>query len=178
MPNPAKEKLQTQPAKAAVDEKPEVPLKTQVLEMWKEGASRRAIADKFEIPYQRVFAITKDVEGGPADAQGRPRVMVEASDELTAAGHEELVGMGRSEAIRALYTGDDEALAGKLGPIAKLLGTSYQVAFQATKAIRKAASGETEEAEGDEAEDQDETEEELDLEDEDEEDEDSDDEEE
>ena len=164
-----------QTKKAAVDEQPEVPLKAQILEMWKAGSSRREIADHFEVPYQRVFAITKGQEGGPAEQQGRARVTVEASEKLTKAGHEELVGMGRAEAIRQLYTGDDEEFAGKLGPISRLLDTSYQVAFQATKSLRAGTTsedeGEAEDAVDDgtevEAEDT-EDEDDLDLDDEDE----------
>jgi hypothetical protein len=84
--------------------------------------------------------------------------------------------MGRAEAIRALYTGDDEEFAGHLGPISRLLDTSYQVAFQATKSLRAGAStedeGEAEDAVDDGSEVEADTEEEeageLDLDDEDE----------
>lgn len=161
MPNRKKEALTGPQTEAAVDAQPEVPLKDQVLEMWTQGQSRSEIAKHFDIPYQRVFALTKGVEGGPPNATGRARVMVEASEKLTEAGLEELVGMARADAIRQLYTGDDERFAGKLGPISRLLDTSYQVAFQATKALRQDEDGELEdESTETESEDEDATEEE------------------
>ncbi len=138
---------------AAADEQPEVPMKDQVREAWKNGESRAAIAKRYGVTYQRVFALTKGIEGGPGgtEAGGRARVMVVASEKLTEAGHEDLVGKPRAEAIRELF---EDGM--KLGDIARLLDTSYQVAFQATKSIR---AGNEPDDESEDAEDVEDTEE-------------------
>jgi transposase len=151
MPSKAKERLQTgQAASDAAEatsngsEDPnEKPVRTLIREAWAAGKSRSEIAKEFGVTYQRVFSLTRDTEGGPADSQGRARVMVEASTALTEAGREDLVGMTRVDAARKLF---EEGL--KVGAIAKLLGTSYQIIYQATAAKAKAA------ADGEDAEDQ------------------------
>ena len=115
------------------DDEPNKPAKQQIREAFEAGKTRREIADEFGLSYQRVYQVTKDMGG---NAQPRTRVVVEASDALTAAGREDLVGEPRVEAIRTLF---DEGM--KVGAIAKLLDCSYQVAFQATRGQRAALAG-------------------------------------
>jgi len=123
------------------------PVKQQVREAAEAGKSRREIADEFGLSYQRVYQLTKDLDVFASADGTRARVIVEASDALTEAGHQDLVGKPRVEAIRTLYTEMTEAGTEKpIGKIAKLLGTSYQVVFQATKSLRAGESGD----EGDE----------------------------
>jgi transposase len=110
------------------------------------GKTRRELADEFGLSYQRVYQVTKDM-GGPV--QPRTRVSVEPSEALTTAGREELVGMPRVDAIRQLF---GEGM--KVGAIAKLLGTSYQVVFQATRAQRAELAGDLEESDELESEDE------------------------
>jgi hypothetical protein len=123
------------------------PVKQQVREAFEAGKSRREIADEFEITYQRVYQLTKDMGEGAGGGQ-RPRVNVEASDKLTEAAREDLVGRPRVEVIRELF---DEGM--KVGDIARLLGTQYQVVFQATKAQRADASGEAVDTDTEDSED-------------------------
>jgi transposase-like protein len=136
-------------------------MKDQVREAWQNGESRSAIAKRFGVTYQRVFALTKGVEGGPegSEAGGRARVIVAESEKLTEAGKTDLVGKPRAEAIRELY---EDGM--KLGDIARLLDTSYQVAFQATKSIRAGESGDEDGDEADVEDTDSETEEEVETE--------------
>lgn len=161
MANKAKEALQTQAADATAEvadgttaeaDPNEKPVRTLIREAWAEGKSRSEIAKMFGVTYQRVFSLTRDTEGGPGESQGRARVMVAASDELTKAGHEDLVGLPRVEAARQLWDGGNGL---KVGAIAKLLGTTYQIIYQATAAKAKgeddeAAEGQTDESSEDE----------------------------
>ena len=121
------------------DDEPNKPAKQQIRESFASGKSRREIADEFGLSYQRVYQVTKDMAG---EATTRARVVIEASGTLTEADREDLVGMPRVDAIRALY---DEGM--KVGAIAKLLGCSYQVVFQATRAQRAAEAGDVEDVE-------------------------------
>jgi len=130
-------KAQTKAAESAdVEEQEDAdeatkPAKQQIREAFSAGKTRREIADEFQLSYQRVYQVTKDMTEGPA--QARTRVTVAESEALTKAGREDLVGQPRVEAIRTLF---DEGM--KVGDIARLLDCSYQVAFQATRAQRAA----------------------------------------
>jgi transposase len=117
----------------------EKPAKQQIREAFEAGKSRSDIAKEFGVTYQRVYQLTKDL--GDGEAAPRARVTVEESEKITEAGRTDLVGLSRVEAIRKLF---DEGM--KLGDIARLLGTSYQVCFQATKSQR---AGEAPESDAD-----------------------------
>lgn len=144
MASKAKEQLQTTPAEESTDK----PVKQLVKEAFEAGKTRREIADEFELSYQRVYQLTKGLEG-TAPSQARPRVAVESSEKIVAAGREDLIGMPRVEAIRMLF---NEGM--KLGDISRLLGTTYQICFQATRAIRAGEVEEPEEAEAEDLEDE------------------------
>jgi hypothetical protein len=121
------------------DEQPEVPLRDQIRERFQAGGeanSRGAIAKDFGLKYQQVYAYTKDL--GPGEgAGGRARVMVEHNGEQRP----------RVEVIRELYAAgqadgatDEQKAEGKIGAIAKRLGVSYQIVYQATKNMREDTS--------------------------------------
>jgi DNA-binding NarL/FixJ family response regulator len=137
------------------------PAKQQIREAFQAGRTRREIADEFSLSYQRVYQVTKDMTEGAA--QSRTRVMVEASENLTKAEREDLIGTPRVEAIRSLF---DEGM--KVGDIARLLDCSYQVVFQATRAQRAALEDGADESEDTEVEGELESEDEDEEEDEDE----------
>jgi len=136
----------TAPKKGAkanpADEQPEVPLRDQIRERFQAGIPRGEIAEEFGLRYQQVYAYTKDLGSGEGSG-GRAKVMVEWPK-----------GSGnqrpRVEVIRELAQGigtpDGQPM--KIGAIAKELGTSYQIVYQATKNLRESA-------ESDEAEDAD-----------------------
>jgi DNA invertase Pin-like site-specific DNA recombinase len=133
---------------AAADEQPEVPLKEQIRSMFKEGKTRREIADHFEVSYQRVFALTKDLaaEGGNA---GRAKAvfpdtwMVPNEDGKgeTEQPHP-YAGQTRVDVIRQLFEDGH-----KVAEIAKMTGLKYQIVFQATKAQRAELAGDAEDEE-------------------------------
>jgi len=121
------------------DEQPEVPLRDQIRERFQAGGeanSRGAIAKDFGLKYQQVYAYTKDL--GPGEGSGgRARVMVEHNGEQRP----------RVEVIRELFAAgqadgatDEQKAEGKIGAIAKRLGVSYQIVYQATKNMREDTS--------------------------------------
>jgi len=141
MPSKTKAASQVDEEAPEGDDEPNKPAKQQIREAFEAGKSRREIADEFGLSYQRVYQVTKDMAEG--NATTRTRVVVEASEALTAADREDLVGRPRVEVIRELF---DEGL--KIGAIAKLLDCSYQVAFQATRGQRAALAGDSEDGDG------------------------------
>lgn len=176
--NAAKQVAQKQATKATADvapadEQAEVPMKEQIRTMFKEGKTRREIADNFDVSYQRVFALTKDMEGagnaGRAKAIFPDTIEVKDGDKMVEQPHP-FAGQTRVDVIRELYENGSEEHdiePGKVGPIAKLLGLKYQIVFQATKAQRAGATDEdgdeeeVESADSDSDEDEDEEEEEA-----------------
>ena len=139
----------------------ERPVKDVIRELFKAGKSRSEIAKELNVSYQRVFSLTKgETNASTGESGARPKVILDAT---VADGRFD--GVARIEAIRTLF---GEGL--KVGEIAKLLGCSYQIVFQATRAQREQAAAAVEPVEGEEAEDELESEEDEDeLEDEDEE---------
>lgn len=118
----------------------EVPQRDQIRKLFGEGTTRGELAQMFGLKYQQVYAMTKDLQG-PAGSGGggRARVMIEWNGETKP----------RVDVIRELLTSGK-----KVGEIAKELGISYQIVFQATKAQREAAAASSEpaaDAEGTEA---------------------------
>jgi len=114
--------------------------------------TRREIADAFGISYQRVFQVTKGLEvyknGEGAGGGQRARVVVETNEALEKEGRSDLVGMSRVDAIRKLYEEyEAQGVEKPIGKIAKLLGCSYQIVFQATRAQRAAGEGDDTEGE-------------------------------
>lgn len=103
-----------------VDEQPEVSLRDQIRERFQAGGdenTRSKIAKDFGLKYQQVYAYTKDMGEGEGSG-GRARVMVEVNGEQRP----------RVEVIREMFANGE-----KVGAIAKELGVSYQIVYQATK---------------------------------------------
>jgi DNA invertase Pin-like site-specific DNA recombinase len=143
--------------KAAADEKPEVSQRDQVRQLFGEGTSRSQLAEMFGLKYQQIYAMTKDLQAPEGAPAGRPRVMVEVDGELRP----------RVEVIRERFAAGE-----KIGAIAKDLGISYQIVYQATKGLRAEAAGDESDEETEDVEDVEETEFDEDEEEEEEEDED------
>jgi len=121
----------------------ERPVKDVIREMFVAGKSRSEIAKALNVSYQRVFSLTKG-QSNAATAEGgaRPKVILEGLEGEMA----RFNGVARIEAIRTLF-GEGH----KVGEVAKMVGTSYQIVFQATRNLREAAKA-GEEAEGEEVE--------------------------
>jgi len=142
MPNKAKEAATSAPADTT--EPAEKPVKVVVREMFEAGKSRSEIAKELGISYQRVFSLTKGQTNASTAEPGGTRPKVILGPDVADGRFD---GVARIEAIRTLF---GEGL--KVGEIAKLLGTSYQIVFQATRALREqaaAAAEVAEEADGD-----------------------------
>lgn len=127
-------------------EKPEVSVRDQVREMFQQGMTRSDLAEHFGKKYQAIYAMTKDLQGPEGATGGRPKVMVEVDGELRP----------RIDVIRERFANGD-----KIGAIAKDLGVSYQIVYQATKNLREAAA-EAEDGESEDTEDTEDTEDEAD----------------
>jgi DNA invertase Pin-like site-specific DNA recombinase len=128
------------PAAEAEEKKPS--RASQMREMFKAGKSRSEVAKELGVTYQTVFAATRGVEGGGGTSVGRQKIMVTHPD----TGDE----VPRIDLIRELFEHGKSR-----GEIAKLLNTTYQIVYQATKGAEQAeADDEDEELEdGEEAED-------------------------
>jgi DNA invertase Pin-like site-specific DNA recombinase len=112
-------------------------------EMFKAGKTRSEVATAMGVTYQTVFAATRGMEA-PAGAAtvGRQKIMVTHPD----TGEE----VPRIDLIRELFE------KGKTrGEIAKLLNTTYQIVYQATKEAEQADASDEDEDEDDGAEDED-----------------------
>jgi hypothetical protein len=121
-------------AENPADAQPEVPQRDQVREQFLAGGeenTRSAIAKRFGLKYQQVYAMTKELGEGEGSG-GRARVMVEWPK-----------GSGeqrpRVEVIRELAQGigTPDGKPMKIGPISRELGTSYQIVYQATRNLRE-----------------------------------------
>jgi DNA invertase Pin-like site-specific DNA recombinase len=142
------------PAAEAEEKKPS--RASQMREMFKAGKSRADVAKELGVTYQTVFAATRGIEGGGGTSVGRQKIMVTHPD----TGEE----VARIDLIRELFE------KGKTrGEIAKLLNTTYQIVYQATKgAEQEAAEDEDEELEdGEEGEDGEDDEDEIEVDDDD-----------
>lgn len=136
----------------------EKPAKVVIREMFEAGQSRSEIAKELGVSYQRVFSLTKGQTNASGDGQARPKIILGPD---VADGRFD--GVARIEAIRTLFA---EGL--KVGPIAKELGTTYQIVFQATRSLRESQAAaeapedgtEVEEDESETSEDEDELEDE------------------
>jgi transposase-like protein len=123
----------------------ERPVKDVIREMFDAGKSRSEIAKELGVSYQRVFSLTKGkTNASTTEGGARPKVVLEGLEGEDA----RFNGVARVEAARTLY---GEGV--KVGPIAKRLGTSYQIIFQATRGLRDQATAAETPDEGDEVED-------------------------
>jgi transposase-like protein len=118
-------------AENPADAQPEVPVRDQIREAFANGKSRGEIAKDFGLKYQQVYAYTKDMGEGEGSG-GRARVMVEWPKD---SGNQR----PRVEVIRELAQGigTENGEPMKVGDIARALGTSYQIVYQATRNLRE-----------------------------------------
>jgi transposase-like protein len=138
-----------EPTEAEAEAPAEKPAKEVIREMFASGKSRSEISKELGVTYQRVFSLTKGQENGATGESGaRPKVILSGLEGDMA----RFNGVARIDAIRTLFS---EGM--KVGPIAKALGTSYQIVFQATRGQRAAAAEAETPEEGDEVEDEGET---------------------
>jgi|SRR5687768_18255832 len=136
-------------AENPADAQPEVPVRDQIRQEFTDGKSRGDIARERGLKYQQVYAYTKDMGEGEGSG-GRARVMVEWPK---GSGEER----PRVEVIRELFNAgqaegasDADKEAGKIGNIARELGTSYQIVYQATRNLREDTSAHDEDESGEE----------------------------
>jgi transposase-like protein len=122
----------------------ERPAKDVIREMFEGGKSRSEIAKELGVSYQRVFSLTKgQSNASTSEAGARPKVVMDGLEGEDA----RFNGVPRVEAARTLFS---EGV--KVGPIAKRLGTSYQIIFQATRGLRDQANAAETPDEGEEVE--------------------------
>jgi len=133
------------PAPAAEStEAAEKPVKVVIREMFEAGKSRSEIAKERGVSYQRVFSLTKgQTNAATGESGARPKVILSGLEGEDA----RFNGVARIDAIRTLF---GEGI--KVGPIAKRLGTSYQIVFQATRSLREQANAAEATDDGDEVE--------------------------
>ena len=127
------------------DAQPEVPVRDQIRSEFEAGKSRGDIARERGLKYQQVYAYTKDMGEGEGSG-GRAKVMVEwpagsGNQRARVDVIRELFQAGQAEGATA-----ETVEAGKIGNIARALGTSYQIVYQATRNLREDTSADDGEA--------------------------------
>jgi transposase-like protein len=123
----------------------ETPMKVVIRDLFEQGKSRSEIAKELGVTYQRVFSLTKgQTNASTSESGARPKVICEGLEGENA----RFNGVARIEAIRTLF-----AEGNKVGPIAKALGTTYQIVFQATRSLREAQNAAEAPEDGTEVED-------------------------